>query len=232
LEDLKNGSDIKITNKGYTSHLNTKEYKKNLAQRRIESLVNYFKEYEDGVIAGYLNTKDSSNGRLVIFEEPIGKEQASNLVSDNPQDKRNSVYSRAAALERRIQVLYYESIENKVKKASLKSMSAPTEQMLTTIKLSEEFFDFGDIRSGSRPSHDFIIYNTGEIALRIFAIETSCGCTIVDWPKQEIPAGSKAVISVSFNTSHKSGNQTENISIKANIPHGELPIIIRANVTP
>ncbi len=231
LQDLKAGSDIKITIKGYTSPLNTKEYNKNLAQRRIESLVNFFREYQDGIIATYLDKKDSINGRLILLEEPIGKEQANALVSDNPQDKRNSVYSRAAALERRIQVLYYESTENKSKIASIKSTPASTEQSKTTIKLNEEFFDFGTIRAGSRPSHDFTISNTGSAALRIFALETSCGCTIVDWPKEEIKPGGSAVITVYFDSNHKSGEQTENISIKANIPRGELPIFIRANVT-
>lgn len=109
LKELESGHKVIITIKGFTSPLNTAEYNYSLAKRRISSLINYFREYEDGVFLPYLDPGDKSGGYLQFQEEPIGEEQASKLVSDNPQDLRNSVYSRAAALERRIQILYYNS---------------------------------------------------------------------------------------------------------------------------
>ena len=42
---------------------------------------------------------------LTFVQEPIGEANASKEVSDNPNDTRNSVYSRVAALERKIELL-------------------------------------------------------------------------------------------------------------------------------
>ncbi|HSA43806.1 MAG TPA: hypothetical protein P5112_09005 [Bacteroidales bacterium] len=109
LQDLRQGNKIMITLKGFTSPLNTAEYNKSLARRRISSLINYFREYDNGILIPFLTGTHPSGGSLQFIEEPIGEEQASPLVSDNPSDKRKSVYSRAAALERRIQILYYNS---------------------------------------------------------------------------------------------------------------------------
>lgn len=108
LMDLQAGKEITITIKGFTSPLNSAEYNKSLAKRRIVSLINYFREYKDGIFIPYLSQPAANQGSLTFREEAVGEELASKLVSDNPQDKRNSVYSRAAAMERRIQILYYE----------------------------------------------------------------------------------------------------------------------------
>jgi outer membrane protein OmpA-like peptidoglycan-associated protein len=107
-EDLSKGNSVMVTIKGFTSPLNTAEYNKALAKRRISSLINYFLEYKKGVLLPYINGTAPNQSTLVFLEEPIGEEMSDQLVSDNPNDQRNSVYSRAAALERRIQILYYD----------------------------------------------------------------------------------------------------------------------------
>lgn len=109
VNDLQKGNSISITIKGFTSPLNTAEYNKSLAKRRIVSLINYFRNYQNGVLIPYLNHSAANKSTLTFIEEPIGEEQAGKLVSDNPNDQRNSVYSRSAAMERRIQILYYSS---------------------------------------------------------------------------------------------------------------------------
>ncbi len=113
LKDLQNGSEVKITVKGYASPLNNEEYNVNLTKRRIASLVNYLKEYNGGIFLPYFEGNAQNKGRLVIYEEPLGKSLADKSVSDNPNDQRNSVYSRAAANERKIQILYYDYTNQK-----------------------------------------------------------------------------------------------------------------------
>ena len=56
-----------------------------------------------------MNGISPDGGKLEIHEDPVGKSQANALVSDNPYDQRNSIYSRAAALERKIQIIMYQS---------------------------------------------------------------------------------------------------------------------------
>ena len=107
--ELDNGKNIRLKIKGYASPLNTTEYNLNLSKRRIASLVNYLKNYDNGYFIPYFEGTASNGGSIQIFEDPLGDTQAAEFVSDNPNDKRNSIYSRAAAMERKIQIILYSS---------------------------------------------------------------------------------------------------------------------------
>lgn len=102
-ELLESGQKIAITIKGFTSPLNTVEYNNNLAKRRISSLVNYFNEYENGVLRQYIE-----NGQIEYKFVAFGKTMAAANVSDDRSDQRNSVYNPAAARERRIEIIAVE----------------------------------------------------------------------------------------------------------------------------
>lgn len=107
LEDLKNGSNVTIKINGYCSPLHTSEYNINLSKRRISSLKNYLLKINNGELSTYIEGTNPSGGKLKIIEEPMGKELASPYVSDNPQDVQKSIYSIAAAHERRAQISSY-----------------------------------------------------------------------------------------------------------------------------
>ena len=109
LQELDSGRFVKIKVRGYCSPLASSDYNDNLAKRRINSMLLYLAAYKNGAIGRYINAKRSNGGCLVIVEEPLGEEKSNSGVSDNPNDERNSVYSRAAAMERNIKILYYES---------------------------------------------------------------------------------------------------------------------------
>ena len=102
---LKKGQNVEITIKGYASPLNSNAYNVNLSKRRIQSLVNFFNEYKDGVFIPYINGNSSNGSKLIITREAYGEEMVVKGVSDNLYDVRNSVYSPAAACERKIAVI-------------------------------------------------------------------------------------------------------------------------------
>lgn len=131
LEDLEQGNQVKITIKGYTSPLHTAEYNMKLAMRRISSLKNYISEYRDGIFKPYLNPNGrlGNGAKLELFDAPIGKTEANILVSDNPNDIRNSVYSRSAALERRIQIVMYESDKTKSVSDTFPKLALPSNEI-------------------------------------------------------------------------------------------------------
>ncbi len=79
---------VEIKLKGYTSPLTASDYNNLLAKRRISSVENFLMQYNDGALLAYLQ-----NGYLQISELPLGETQVSIGVSDNPKDRRNSVYS-------------------------------------------------------------------------------------------------------------------------------------------
>lgn len=105
LKVLKDSEKVTITMKGYCSPLASTDYNVNLAKRRISSLRNYFMEYQNGVFVKYVDNQNPAEGSITFFNEDIGELKARPNVSDDYYDTKNSVYSSAAALERKIQII-------------------------------------------------------------------------------------------------------------------------------
>ena len=110
--ELNNGKRVEITISGFASPLHKADYNMKLSSRRIASFKNYLLEYKNVSFAKYI-----SNGQLIIHEKPQGQQLAKKYVSDNPNDKKNSVYSIAASLERKIQITEYKIISEKTLKS-------------------------------------------------------------------------------------------------------------------
>ncbi len=103
---------VVITMKGYCSPLASTDYNINLAKRRVSSLVNYFMEYESGFFVKYVNNPNPKEGSITFKEEDIGELKACANVSDDYFDTKNSIYSPAAALERKIQIIAISTISS------------------------------------------------------------------------------------------------------------------------
>ena len=98
--DLENGSKIELQIRGYASPLHKFEYNINLSKRRIKSVINFISVYQNAVLS-----KRLKSGDLVITELPLGESRVSEKTSDDPKDKRNSIYSLDAMLERKIEIV-------------------------------------------------------------------------------------------------------------------------------
>lgn len=96
---LSHGFKVSILIKGYTSSLASTDYNKNLAKRRVMSLVNYMNKYDNACFKNFI-----SSGVLQIKMLEIGEAESIDM-SDNPVDQKNSVYSLNASLSRRISIL-------------------------------------------------------------------------------------------------------------------------------
>ncbi len=216
--DLERGSRVNILIKGYCSPLTSTAYNVNLAKRRISSLKNYIREYQSGFFIPYLDSTASNGGVLIIREDPIGESTASPFVSDNPNDTRNSVFSRSAAFERKIQIVLYES------DAQVKVVQRPE------IFFDEAAWDFGDVVPGTEAEVLFKFRNTGTADLYISTVETSCGCTTPDWSQAPVPPGGTGLIRVRLDTEEYSGNKTETVTVLSNATQSKLVLTIRANI--
>ncbi len=91
---------IKITIQGSASPLAERRYNLILSARRIESLMNYWFQWKNGLMKDMLQ-KDKLN----ILFIPAGEEQAPSNISDKLSEQEKSVYSIQAALERRIELV-------------------------------------------------------------------------------------------------------------------------------
>ncbi|MDQ3046080.1 MAG: hypothetical protein M3R27_00930 [Bacteroidota bacterium] len=107
---LKDNEKVTITMKGFCSPLASTDYNVNLAKRRISSLRNYFMQYENGTFVKYVNNLNPAEGSITFLDEDVGELKARPNVSDDYYDTKNSVYSPAAALERKIQIIAISTI--------------------------------------------------------------------------------------------------------------------------
>ncbi len=99
LEVLKDSNSIKLSVQGFASPLADTRYNLILSARRINSLLNYWKKWNAGLLLVYIES-----GQLAV-EELASGERTDTGISDNLSDKANSVYNPKAANERRIEVL-------------------------------------------------------------------------------------------------------------------------------
>ncbi|MFZ9582933.1 MAG: hypothetical protein ACO28O_08165, partial [Crocinitomicaceae bacterium] len=104
VHEVARGNSILLFARGYASPLNVTQYNVNLTQRRISSVYKYFMEYQGGALEKLLQSnKDVS---FEIIEVPLGEYAANQSTSDNGNDRASSVYSVAASIERKVEILY------------------------------------------------------------------------------------------------------------------------------
>lgn len=66
------------------------------------------------------------------------------------------------------------------------------------IQFNQTLHDFGTVAMNTKVSHDFVFTNPGEETLMIQDIQTSCGCTVPQWPQKPIQSGEKENIHIVF----------------------------------
>lgn len=100
------------------------------------------------------------------------------------------------------------------------------------ITFEESSFAFGDITQGDVVTHIFTYENTGNEALVISSVRTSCGCTAPDWNREPLAPGEKTEMTIKFNSRGKMGMQNKIITITSNAVNSTERIKITANVKP
>jgi tetratricopeptide (TPR) repeat protein len=215
--ELEKGYDIEITIKGFASPLAETDYNVKLTKRRISSLKNYLLEYEGGRFEPYMEKFAPNGGRLTFNSIPYGEYTAADkIISDNPNDQQNSVYSRKAGLERKIEI---QSVSFVYSDSSYAKMKFESQQ-----------HDFGYVSSGEVLEKEFKFTNTGEEDLEIGRITADCSCVHASASKNIIKAGESAKIKVTYDTAGKTGLQITHIKIESNVSGGFKEISVSAHL--
>jgi len=217
-QDLEKGNTVQITIRGYCSPLNTSQYNVNLSKRRISSLINYIKAYNNGKLLKYMNGSAENKGKIEIYEEPLGDMKASSFVSKNPNDLKNSVYSRVAALERKVEIVMYNSGHD----------SSDFKFPQVTFRSSSH--DLGTIKKGDKATYIFIFKNTGKSPLLITSVETTSSAIVTNWEAKEIIPDGTGVINILFDSNNLSGQIKESIYVTANTNQGKILLEVKAFV--
>ncbi len=97
---LQRNNSAVISIRGYASPLAATDYNTNLGKRRVDCLMNHFSTYRDGMLLRYIE-----NGSLILKEVSFGEDKANREISENPRDRKNSVYSPEASRERKVQIV-------------------------------------------------------------------------------------------------------------------------------
>lgn len=96
---LESGQKINIYLRGYASPVALDDYNRALGRRRVDSVRKEFDEWNDGALLPYIQS-----GQLVVTERSFGEETSPKDLSDDPRRPYESIYSPAAALERRVEI--------------------------------------------------------------------------------------------------------------------------------
>lgn len=215
LEELQKGTSLELTIKGFASPLAKTEYNVNLTKRRIASLVNYLSEYENGVFKPYLNAKASNGAKISIKEVPFGEYTADKLVSDNPNDQKNSVYSRAASLERKIEI---------------QSISILSQDSVSVLKADLQIQDLGKINGNAIQIRLFKVRNTSGKVVQFLASDIPCSCNKVEISKNTLQPGETADVKVSFDPKGYSGKVVKSIYLNTKESIQKTRLVLTAEV--
>jgi hypothetical protein len=108
----------------------------------------------------------------------------------------------------------------------------PRDANTPIMKFETLVHDFGTIMEGDKVETEFVFRNTGKTDLVINDAKGSCGCTVPEYPKMPLKSGQTGKIKVSFNSAHKTGNQTKTVTLFTNTENKTEILTIKAAINP
>ena len=90
--------------------------------------------------------------------------------------------------------------------------------------------DFGKMIQGEQVSYTYKFKNTGNAPLIITAVEKTCGCTDIKFPKDPIKPGEEGGISITYDSKGHRGFQNKRVIVKANTNPSETILKFKAQV--
>lgn len=100
------------------------------------------------------------------------------------------------------------------------------------IEFKEETINYGDVVKGVDDGvRVFEFTNTGNAPLLLTNVQSSCGCTVPEWPKTAIDPGKSDKIIVKYNMNPGPISKTITVESNAvNKPNGVVPLRIKGTV--
>jgi tetratricopeptide (TPR) repeat protein len=192
---LDSGYSLKLNVRGFASPRAESDYNLNLTKRRTMSLLNFMMETRNGYFKSFLDGTDTRGRKLEFVMLPFGEFQADKRVSDDLVNQRQSIYSRGACLERKIEIESVELIPlNNTEKYSL----------------SEDTIDFGSVKiTETKLLRDIEIKNLGNTLLAIDSVVAECGCTEPTLDEYNILPQKSATLHIGFNPFGPKGRPQE-----------------------
>jgi hypothetical protein len=107
------------------------------------------------------------------------------------------------------------------------------------ISFDKETHDYGQLEQHANGECVFVFTNSGTQPLKITNAKGSCGCTVPQWPREEIAAGATGEIKVKYDTK-RIGMINKSVTIQSNATNSPTKVIRikgeikapKANATP
>jgi hypothetical protein len=214
LDELKTGSTVSLFIRGFASPVANTAYNVNLTKRRISSLMNYFKEVDEGVFKEYINADSDYKGKLMFSFAPFGEYAADQSTSDDIVIQNESVFSKSAGIERKIE------IESMTIKRNRFSFPLETENHVANIPNSKT----GDVLSAK-----FSIKNTSSTDLRMLISHKDEGLKIKQ-SNVELKPNQISTITVLFDTNGLNGHQSKSFEVSAEDYEGSSQFFINTEL--
>jgi hypothetical protein len=199
LEELQNGAKLNITIQGFASPLAKTDYNVNLTKRRISSLLNYLRSYDNAIFAPYMNGNAENGGQVIFSQVPFGEYTANQLTSDNPNDVQNSVYSRAAAIERKIEI---------------QSVSYLDDNRKLPVEVVKQIVDIGFLKPGETSKAQFEIRNITDSVVTLSLPYEVCPCLDVQMNETTIQSGQTMTINATFDSAGLMGHTVRSFKLR------------------
>lgn len=101
---------------------------------------------------------------------------------------------------------------------------------LTNLVVSEDNFNFGDVKKGDHVQHVYTITNTGDKPLIISLVKPGCGCTVPEYTKEPIMPGKKGNVTLKFDSSAFEGLTNKYAEVYTNTEKSPVVLNFSANV--
>lgn len=111
------------------------------------------------------------------------------------------------------------------------NIDASVVENTTRIKFERDVIDFKRVQAGERVTGSFRFTNAGSNDLVIYEVSTSCGCTVVDYPRSAIAPGESSTISLTYDSDGASGMRiSKEVVVLANTEPSKTKLRIVADV--
>ncbi|MDX9750715.1 MAG: DUF1573 domain-containing protein [Flavobacteriales bacterium] len=208
------GIPVSLAVRGHASPLARNDYNANLSMRRIESLRNELRTARGGALRSYMDGTAANGARLTITALPFGEERSAGDVSDDVHDPRRSIYSVAAARERRIHI---EAI-------ALGAEARPTVEVQRR--------ELGRLKQDQERTITFTVRNRGSAPMLLLDGKADCGCTHAALPTEAIAPGAEVPVRVIFNGRAPTGPLERTVIVRTNGTPERVELTIAGEVVP
>lgn len=196
IKELHAGSKIELSIKGFASPIAKTAYNVNLTKRRISSLINYFKTVDNGIFKPYLAV---NSPKLSFVYLPFGEYAADQSISDDALVQNESVFSKAAGMERRVQV---------------ENITINRDKSILPLKSEGMVKNLGNKKSGIVLSNSFSLKNSSSEKITI-ALPENTTVKKISSEKLELLPNESTDITIIFDTKGLAGHQSIPFTISA-----------------